>query len=529
MYGGSRKERKKEMKKKAFICTCAASLLICNCVTAAPVFAADYSFIQKVENLQYDAEFQAELAEEEAIKAGKADTSWFDPDDPKEVYEITTEQQLFGLAKLVRTRKIEWKVNEVYTFKGVTFKLMNDIALTKNWIPIGNSEVHLFEGVFDGNGHTISGIKINGSQEDNQGFFGYLAGTVNNLNLSGSINTYGSNIGGMAGTMTSSAVVENCTVNIEVSGTDKIGGVVGESNSGQVINCHNQGSVKGNVKVGGVVGENWNGRIEQCSNEGTVVSKGKGVGTYGTGGIAGRSVAKSAMIKESFNRGNIHSGNECAGGVVGYTNAVGSTVESCYNTGSVSGPEDGSYGYVGGVVGSIGEDGVKLRNSYNAGTLKNGKYIGGILGNYTADYYNDIGRSISNNYYLNNSAKAAVGKDREGKGKKRYSKTIVPMSSGDMRSTHMASDLGNAYRPDTSGMYGMNNGYPVFIWQENETIDRNAILKKMRIGYKDSFQKFFEENLYGTASGEFIIEMFNPHVYIENMFSELKDKAEDMK
>ncbi|MDE8735542.1 hypothetical protein P0G10_20925, partial [Eubacteriales bacterium DFI.9.88] len=63
------------------------------------------------------------------------------------------------------------------------------------------------------------------------------------------------------------------------------------------------------------------------------------------------------MIKESFNRGNIHSGNECAGGVVGYTNAVGSTVESCYNTGSVSSPEDGSYGYVGGVVGSIGEDG----------------------------------------------------------------------------------------------------------------------------------------------------------------------------
>lgn len=517
------------MKKKAFICTCAASLLICNCMTAAPVFAADYSFIQKVENLQYDAEFQAELAEEEAIKAGKADTSWFDPENPKEVYEITTEQQLFGLANLVRTRKIAWKVNEVYTFKGITIKLMNDITLTKTWKPIGTSDVHIFEGVFEGNGHTISGIKISGVQDDNQGFFGYLGGTVNNLNLSGSISTYGNSTGGLAGTMTGAAIVENCTVNVEVSGADKIGGVVGENDSGQVLNCHNLGNVKGNVKIGGVVGENWNGRIEQCSNEGRVVSQGKGVGTYGTGGIAGRSVAKSALIKESFNRGNIYSGNECAGGVVGYTNAVGSTVDSCYNTGSVSGPENGSYGYVGGVVGSIGEDGVRLRNCYNAGTLKNGKYIGGVLGNYTADYYNDIEISISNNYYLNNSAATAVGKDREGKGKKRYSKTIVPMSSGDMRSTHMPADLGNAYRSDTSGMYGINNGYPVFIWQDNETIDRNEVLKKMKIGYKDSFKKFFEENLYGTASGEFILQMFNPHVFIENMLSEMKDKGEQTK
>lgn len=510
------------MKKKALICTCAASLLICNCVTAVPAFATDYSFIQKVEELQYDYEFQAELAEDEKIQAGKADTRWFDPKDKKDVYEITTEQQLMGLAQLVSTRKIAWKVNEVYTFEGITIKLMNDIQLTRPWTPIGNSSIHTFAGTFDGNGHTISGLSIVGAEDDNQGFFGHLSGTVNNLNLVGSISTTGSNTGGMAGTINRTAIVENCTLNVEVAGKDKIGGVVGENRSGLVINCHNHGNVQGDVKIGGVVGENFDGQIEKCSNSGSVTSAGKGVGTYGTGGIAGRSVAKSAVIKESYNQGNIRSGNECAGGVVGYTNAAGSTIESCYNTGSISGPEDGSYGYVGGIVGSIGEDGVVLKDSYNTGILKNGKYIGGVLGNYTADYYNDIKTHISNNYYMDKSAQQGVGKEKENKGKARYSETIIPSSSADMRTARMASDLGSAYKPDISGMHGINNGYPVFNWQQQTEIDRDALLDKMGINYKSQFKKFFEKYSYGSKSGEFILDAFNPHTYMDNLLAEME-------
>lgn len=517
---------KKEMKKKAIICACAVSLLMCNCITATSVFAGTHSFIQKVENLQYDPEY---TTEEKEVESGHPDTSWFDPDDQREVYEISTEQQLLGLAELVNTREMSWNVNKIYTFKDITIKLTKDIELTTDWTPIGSSDSHAFEGTFEGNGHTISGMKIDGSTNDNQGFFGYLKGTVNNLNVSGSIETRGSNVGGLVATMVKTAVVENCTTAVDViSKFNRVGGVVGFNVSGKIINCHNQGNIKGNVKIGGVVGENWNGHVEKCSNEGRVESEGKGVGTYGTGGIAGRSVAQGAVVKESFNKGNIYSENECAGGVVGYANAVGSTVDSCYNTGSVSGPKETEhpYGYVGGVVGSIGEDGVKLSNCYNTGTLKNGKYIGGVLGNYTADFYDDITASISNNYYLSGAVTTAVGKEKDGKGKN-HSGSLSPKSSGDLRSTHMASSLGIAFRPDSSGLYGSNNGYPVLQWQEEEAIDRDALLKEMKIGYKKQFKGFYEKHPYGTASGDSILELFNPNLLLEKVLNSVEDIKKD--
>ena len=88
---------------------------------------------------------------------------------------------------------------------------MNDIELTKDWTPIGYSDIYAFEGIFEGNGHTISGIHIEKTSDDNQGFFGYLKGTVRNLNLSGSIETETSTVGGLVAVMAPGSSVENCT------------------------------------------------------------------------------------------------------------------------------------------------------------------------------------------------------------------------------------------------------------------------------------------------------------------------------
>lgn len=514
------------MKKKGIICACAASILICNCINASSVSAVDYSFIQKVEPLLYDWEFQQELREDEAIEHGKPDTRWFDPEDQRKEYEISTEEELFGLAELVNARQLDWKVNEIQTFEGITIRLMQDIQLTQAWTSIGTSDSYPFRGTFEGNGHTVSGLDITNSTDDNQGFFGYLGGTVNNLNLTGNITTNGSNSGAVAGTILEGAVVENCTAKVNVTGKDKIGGIVGENKSSSIIKCRSYGHIKGNAKVGGIVGENRNGLVEQCFNEGTVISLGKGVGTYGTGGIAGRSVAMEALIKECYNKGNIFSTNECAGGIVGYTNAAGSTVTDCYNTGAVSGPTTSGYGYVGGIIGSIGENGVSLKNSYNAGIVKNGKYAGGVLGNYSADYYSKIEAFISNNYYLDNSAENAVGKDKEEKGRRSYSKTAVAKSEGDMRSTHMASVLSIAFRSDTDGMHGINNGFPVLRWQEETTIDKAALLKKMDINYKKEFYTFLNKYPYGVCKGGGLVELSNPQLFFDRILKDLENHKE---
>lgn len=70
-------------------------------------------------------------------------------------------------------------------------QLMNDIDLSTvcgegkgNWTPIAkygiykyNGEYH-FDGVFDGNGHTISNLYINDENGSNLGLFGYVTTTT---------------------------------------------------------------------------------------------------------------------------------------------------------------------------------------------------------------------------------------------------------------------------------------------------------------------------------------------------------------
>ena len=52
--------------------------------------------------------------------------------------------------------------NTAYTgFSGVYFKQGGDIALSDQWTPIGDPDTP-FNGVFDGNGHTVTGITYNG-------------------------------------------------------------------------------------------------------------------------------------------------------------------------------------------------------------------------------------------------------------------------------------------------------------------------------------------------------------------------------
>ena len=74
--------------------------------------------------------------------------------------------------------------------KGTYYKLEADIDLKGNgknpWTPIGSGEKP-FEGTFNGNGHTVSGLAVSDNTKDNQGLFGVNAGTIENLTVEGSV------------------------------------------------------------------------------------------------------------------------------------------------------------------------------------------------------------------------------------------------------------------------------------------------------------------------------------------------------
>lgn len=168
------------------------------------------------------------------------------PAEESGVITITTAGELKAFADAV---------NGGNSFSGKTVKLGNNINLcNKDWTPIGQtgSEAKAqFLGTFDGNGKTISGLKVtsdNSSTTNGYGLFGWLQGTVKNLTVSGANITASHNVGVIAGYV-EFGTISNCTVsgatitanhvNDDFCG-DKVGGVAGflaNTNNSKIENC----------------------------------------------------------------------------------------------------------------------------------------------------------------------------------------------------------------------------------------------------------------------------------------------------
>lgn len=141
-----------------------------------------------------------------------------------------------------------------------------------NWTPAGHSVSKIFNGTFDGNGHTISGLVINQPEISAIGFIRELRGTVKNLTLKDARIT-GFSVGAIAYSVKQSGTIENCHVTgtSVITGSDGVGGIassiyVDYSGSPAITACHvSDGcTVTGTEAVGGIVGELFNGGIKAC-------------------------------------------------------------------------------------------------------------------------------------------------------------------------------------------------------------------------------------------------------------------------
>lgn len=164
--------------------------------------------------------------------------------------------------------------------------LLNDIELGNfDWTPIGNSSKK-YSGTFDGNGHTISEIYVNGNTTY-QGFFGLVNnGEIKNLTLAGSVSGSKQYVGGLAGSVAGVSEIDRCANYCEVKGsTTYVGGLIGYLNSANasVTNCYNAGNVNGTTNCGGVIGSNnANATMANIFNVGNVEGTGVGACVGGT-------------------------------------------------------------------------------------------------------------------------------------------------------------------------------------------------------------------------------------------------------
>ena len=148
---------------------------------------------------------------------------------------ITEADQLKALARMVNSGKDSMTGKTIML--GADIRLNNDAVPTSGnqWTPIGTNSKR-FAGTFDGQGHTIGGLYINNSSQ-NQGLFGYIdtSAIVQNLIVTGSVTTSKEYTGGIVGrSPRNKGTVRNCGFYGTVTATGTSGGVVG---GGNALNC----------------------------------------------------------------------------------------------------------------------------------------------------------------------------------------------------------------------------------------------------------------------------------------------------
>ena len=261
--------------------------------------------------------------------------------------------------------------------KGLTFRLTRDIDMTGvTHTPIGWRDdrgaavqfFHPFAGTFDGNGYRIYNLEIN-SQVKSSSLFGYLTGTVKNLDVAGNISGV-EEVGGIAGVTGIGASIESCSF----TGTITVGIPTGAEDSIKNPACY----------VGGLVGYNSGCNISASTVSAAItVTAGTGAGTGSfVGGIAGVSYGKSVIDNCAFS-GSVTvntpngTGGKCVAGILGGGNTY--TVRNCYANGDICGGT-----YVGGITGDLLAGGsayaVSVKNCAAVGSVSGKSYAGGITG-----------------------------------------------------------------------------------------------------------------------------------------------------
>lgn len=242
------------------------------------------------------------------------------------------------------------------------YMLVNDIDLSgySNWNGIGNIyDGTYFEGILDGNGYTISNLKITGKASNTDyggGLFALISGaeirnlTIKNANISGD----NVSAGALAGTA-NTAIIENVAVigGSISSTTGYVGGLIGSvngySDSTLIENCYSTANVSGYRDVGGLVGTFGGGTIKESYSAGTVTYKGS-TDYCGIGGLVG--AMGDALIQDSYSTANVNGSLADAGGLVGRIAFTYSDDEATLKNSWASGKVTGS-GNKGGFIGNI--------------------------------------------------------------------------------------------------------------------------------------------------------------------------------
>lgn len=265
-------------------------------------------------------------------------------------------------------------------YKSGNYKLTKNLDMSSydNFLPIGYDSEHTFYGSFDGNGFTISGLKICGrnaisifnitesdpltlksiavKSKEYLGLFGYVTKNSSNPNSISNFNLIDFSVNLALAIENNSKTTNAGSVAGYVNGVT-ISGVVALGEF--IYNGHRNGIDLSKTKynVGGIVGQLSTGTIEQCATKISV-----GVTT------------ETKVINETEYSYFIPSSNNNNGGILGYLEESGKLI-NCFNLRKISTSlyNDGSnkqYNPTDGLIGSVitssdSSENLSIKNCYS--------------------------------------------------------------------------------------------------------------------------------------------------------------------
>ena len=286
---------------------------------------------------------------------------------------------------------------------------------SSGFTPIGNNSIK-FTGNYKGVGHTIDSLYIERPETDCIGLFGYTSGAkIDSLGLT----------------------------NLNITGKDNVGGLVGINYCSTVSNSYSTGSISGDHSVGGLVG--FNNYFSTVNNS---YSTGSVNGSSYVGGLVGYNYL--SIVSNSYSTGSVI-GSDFVGGLVGI-NDNNSTIRNSYSPAIVTGVNN-----VGGLVG----DNVSfstVNNSYSNGNVSGLSYVGGLVG------VNEYSSTVNNSFW--DIETSGIDTSAGGIGKTTAEmKTFYNYVDGTEASWDFMGETING----TNDFWGMNpnenNGYPFLAWQ----------------------------------------------------------------
>ena len=183
--------------------------------------------------------------------------------EPNDPYQVATAQQLISIGS-------DWALARKHYVLAASIDLSG--------VNLSEPVIGSFSGTFDGKGHTIRNLRVEGGIRS--GLFGFILSGAEVRNL-GVIDARVVGIGYPGGLASNNfGSVLNCYSTGVVIGTVHSGGGLIGYNNGTVANSHSAAQVSGSSYLGGLVGENM-GTVSSCYFTGEVTGYGAVGGLVG--------------------------------------------------------------------------------------------------------------------------------------------------------------------------------------------------------------------------------------------------------